>query len=166
MRMREKHTQSYMPPLYWSPISHTISEMGTRTSNCHERAHPPFLHQISLNPLQNLPPQPDDILRWVVPSGVLPLSIRSPTNVDNVNQRISMPKVVQELISQPSPFVSTRYKTRDVEELNGYGAFAIIARAVVRFALVWFTKSNACAVLDSNGMTRWFFYLRSWSSFI
>jgi len=126
----ELHAASLLIPYRHTPYQRW--EQGPQTAT----GGPPFLHQVSLNPLHNLTPQPDDILGWIVSSGILPLSIRSPTNVDNVNQRIRMPKVVQELISQPSPFMSTRHKTRDVEELNGHGSFAIIARAIVRFALV------------------------------
>ena len=57
-----------------------------------------------------------------------------------------MPEVVEEFVPEAFPFMRTRDEPRDVEELNGDGAAAIDAGAVVGFAAVGEVVARAGAV--------------------
>lgn len=105
----------------------------------------PSSPQIPLYPLHDLAAQPRDVLRWVVAAGVLAFGIRPPASVDDVNQGVGMPQVIQEFVTQPLALVRSRDQSSDVEQLNRYGTPPLDAGSVIGLAPVLDIKARAGA---------------------
>ena len=95
---------------------------------------PPLVHKISQHPPHNLTSQPHNVVTRIITSRLLALCIRTPRRINNVNQRISMPQVIKELVAQTASHVCTRYQPSDVKKLDRYRAPAGDAGAIVGFA--------------------------------
>ena len=94
----------------------------------------PFLHEVALNPANNLRAQPFDVDTWVVASCCLALCICCSTDINDVDEGIGVSQVVQEAVSKTFAHVRTWHQTSYVEKLNGHRAGSVVTHAIVWFA--------------------------------
>lgn len=112
-------------------------------------AAPPFADVVE-NPRVNLVIQPIDVLRVtppcihytrrVVAYGVLPLLVRPPRHIDNVDEHVRMTQVIQELgvttlerkhlVSQTRSLARSRNQSSDVEQLHRNLALSVLAETI------------------------------------
>lgn len=107
----------------------------------------PLVHEIAEHPSDNLAAQPDNILAGVITASRLPLSIRSPTHIDDMHERIRMSKIIQEFIPQTTALVGAGYQSRNVKQLDRNAPLAVLAAAVVGLAVLLLIEARACTVL-------------------
>lgn len=95
---------------------------------------PPFLQQVSENPLHDFGTQPDDVEGGVVAAGSFAFGVCGARDVDDVDEGVGVAEVVEEFVAEAFAFVGAGDEAGDVEELDGDGAAAVKAGAVVGFA--------------------------------
>ena len=81
----------------------------------------PPLPQVPLDPLDDLAPQPGDILRGVVAAGVLALGVCPPARVYDMDEGVGVAQIVQELISEALALMGAGDQTGDIKEFDRYG---------------------------------------------
>ena len=106
----------------------------------------PLVNQVAPDPGDDLGAQPGDVVGGVVAARVLALGVGGARRVDDVDQRVGVAQIVQELVAQPIPLVRARDQAGHVEELDGHAAAAVGARAVVWPTPVRQTVARAGAV--------------------
>jgi hypothetical protein len=114
----------------------------------------PLLHQIPQYPPHNFATQPHNILARIVTTGRLPFRICGPAHVNDMHKRIGMSQIVEELISQSTALVCSRYQSRNIQQLDRDRALAVFAGTVVRFTLGLFAVARTCTVLYSPSESR------------
>ncbi len=97
---------------------------------------PPLVHQVAPDPRDDLAPQPRDVDAGVVAARVLALGVGGAGHVHDVDQRVGVSQVVEELVAQPLALVRARDQAGDVKQLDGHASSPIVARPVVGLALV------------------------------
>src|SRR5437867_2592984 len=96
----------------------------------------PVARENPRDPVRELVLEELHVLQGVVRSGGhrVALEVRPSTGINNVDQRVRLPEVVEELVPQPTPLVCFWNQTGDIEELDGNEPRASLARCVVGLA--------------------------------
>jgi len=98
-----------------------------------------------MDPPHDLSSQPNDILTRVVSASFLALSISSTRNVNDVNEGVSMAKVVKKLVAETTTKMGAWDETSNVEEFDGDGALAGGAGTVGGSTLGLFVEASTGA---------------------
>ncbi|PMB72390.1 hypothetical protein BM221_002493 [Beauveria bassiana] len=106
----------------------------------------PFLQQVAEDPGDHLAAQPGNVDRGVVAARFLALGVDGTRRVDDVDQRVGMPQIIEELVSEALALVGARHQPSHVEQLNRHRAPTRDARAVVGLAPVRDLEARAGAV--------------------
>lgn len=94
----------------------------------------PFLHQVAEHPVDDLAAQPDDVVAGVVAPGGFAVGVRGAAHVDDVDQGVGVAEVVEEFVPEAFALVCAGDEPCHVEQLDGHGADALLAGAVVGLA--------------------------------
>src|SRR3989442_9715844 len=62
----------------------------------------------------------------------VPFEIGASCRVDHMDECVCLPKVVEELVAQPAPFMRLRDEASDIEQFDGDEASPSLTRCVVR----------------------------------
>lgn len=106
----------------------------------------PSLHEVAEDPGDDFAPQPGDVDGGVVAARLFALGVHCARGVDDVYQGVGVAEIVEELVAQAAALVGAGDEAGHVEELDGHGAPAVDAGAVVGFAAVRDMVAGAGAV--------------------
>lgn len=81
-------------------------------------------------------PQPPDVIGRVIAACGFPFCICSARHVYDMNERIRVSEVVEELVAETFALVCTGYETGYVEKFNWDATLAIYASTVIRFTAI------------------------------
>lgn len=106
----------------------------------------PPLRQVAEGPGDDLGAQPGDVDGRVVAARLLAVGVDGARGVDDVDEGVGVAQVVEELVAQAAALVRAGDQPGDIEELDGDGAPAADACAVVGLAAVRDAEAGARAV--------------------